>query len=71
MKNLIVALMIVFGMASLSFGGDCANGICSLPRKTVSVTKTVVRETVKLPRRVVTGCTNSCRCNSRTVTRTR
>ena len=36
-----------------------------------SVTKTVVRETVKLPRRVVTGCTNSCRCNSRTVTRTR
>ena len=26
MKNLIVALMIVFGMASLSFGGDCANG---------------------------------------------
>jgi len=71
MKNFIVALMIVFGMSSLSFGGDCANGICSLPRKTVTVTKNVVRETVTLPRRVVTSCTNNCRCKTRTRTTTR
>jgi hypothetical protein len=68
MKNFIVALMVVFGMSSLSFGGDCANGVCSLPRKTVSVTKNIVRETVVLPRRVVSGCVNSCRCKTRTRT---
>jgi hypothetical protein len=71
MKNIFIALIIVCGICQMSFGGECLNGVCNLPRKTVTLTKTVVRETVRLPRRVVTGCTNSCRCNSRTVTRTR
>jgi hypothetical protein len=46
MKNLITALMIVFGFASFSFAGDCGNGVCLAPlqpvRKVVNVTKNIV-----------------------------
>ncbi len=70
MKNIFVALIIVCGICQMSFGGECLNGVCNLPRKTVTLTKTVVRETVRLPRRLVTG-TNSCRCTNRTTTRVR
>lgn len=71
MKNFIIALMLVVGFSGFSMAGDCVNGSCSVqPRRVVTVTKNVVRETVRLPRRVVTGCTNSS-CYSRTVTRVR
>jgi hypothetical protein len=72
MKNIVMALMLMLGFATVSFAGECANGTCKVvqPRRVVTTTKTVVRETVKLPRRVVTGCTNGT-CSSRTVTRVR
>lgn len=70
MKNIFIALILVCGICQVSFGGECVNGVCNLPRKTVTVTKNVVREVVRLPRRVVTGTTN-CRCTNRTTTRVR
>lgn len=66
MKNIIVAMVLAFGLVSVSNAGECSNGVCVQPRKVVSVTKTVVRESVRLPRRVVTGCTNGT-CRSRSV----
>lgn len=70
MKNVVFALMLVIGFASLSYAGNCSNGTCAAPsRRVVTVTKNVVRETVRLPRRVLGSCVNgSC---SRTVTRVR
>jgi hypothetical protein len=73
MKNIVFALMIILGFASLSTAGECANGTCTVaqPRRVVTVTKNVVRETVRLPRRFVNSvCTNGS-CYSRSVTRVR
>lgn len=47
MKNIIYSLMLIFGFASFSFAGDCANGVCSAPllrpvRKVVNVTKEII-----------------------------
>lgn len=46
MKNIILALMLVFGFAGLSFAGDCGNGVCRAPvqpvRKVVTVTKNII-----------------------------
>lgn len=68
MKNFVVALMLVLGMISSSFAGECVSGSCQVqPRKVVTVTKNVVRETVRLPRRVYNSCTNGV-CRSRSVT---
>lgn len=67
MKNILIAAVLAFGLVSVSYAGECNSGVCVQPRKVVSVTKTVVRETVRLPRRVVTGCTNGV-CRSRSVT---
>lgn len=67
MKNIIAALVLVCGMFNLSSAGECASGFCAQPRRVVVVTKNVVKETVRLPRRVVSGCTNNT-CRSRSVT---
>lgn len=66
MKNIVIAAVLAFGLVGVSYAGECNGGVCVQPRKAVSVTKTVVRETVRLPRRVVTGCTNGV-CRSRSV----
>lgn len=46
MKNIILALMLVFGFAGLSFAGDCGNGVCRAPvqpvRKAVTITKNII-----------------------------
>lgn len=67
MKNVLVAAVLVFGLVGVSYAGECNSGVCVQPRKVVTVTKTVVRETVRLPRRVVAGCVNGI-CRNRTVT---
>lgn len=67
MKNVLIAAVLAFGLVGVSYAGECNSGVCVQPRKVVSVTKTVVSETVRLPRRVVTGCTNGV-CRSRSVT---
>lgn len=67
MKNIIIAAGLLVGLVGISYGGECNNGVCVQPRRVVTVTKSVVRETVRLPRRVVTGCTNGV-CRSRSVT---
>lgn len=69
--NLLFIPMVFLGLTGFSFGGDCTNGLCNRPSgRILSATKTVVKEVVKLPRRVVNGCVNG-RCNSRPVTRVR
>jgi hypothetical protein len=67
MKNIIIAALLVFGLVGLSYAGECNGNSCVQPRRVVSVTKTVVRETVRLPKKIVTGCTNGV-CRNRTVT---
>jgi hypothetical protein len=46
MKNIILALMLIFGFAGLSNAGDCAGGVCRAPlqpvRKVVTVTKNII-----------------------------
>jgi hypothetical protein len=67
MKNVIIAMVLAFGLVGVSNAGECNSEVCNQPRKVVSVTRTVVRETVRLPRRVVNSCTNGV-CRSRSVT---
>jgi len=67
MKNVILGLTLMFTFIGFANGGECVSGYCVQPRKVVTVTKNVVRETVRLPRRVISGCTNGS-CRSRTVT---
>lgn len=70
MKNIIAALVLVCGMINFTHAGECASGVCVQPRRVVVVTKNVVKETVRLPRRWVSGCANgSCRSRSVTVVR--
>lgn len=70
MKNMILALIVCFGSGSLSIAGECVGNSCVQPRKVVTVTKSVVRETVRLPKRLLNSCTNgSCRSRSVTVVR--
>ena len=51
MKNIILALMLVFGFASLSTAGDCAGGVCRAPlqpvRKVVTISKNIVLAPVR------------------------
>lgn len=71
MKNYFYVPMLMVALSGFSFAGDCANGFCNRPSgRVLGATKTVVREVVRLPRRVVSGCVNG-RCNSRSVTRVR
>lgn len=67
MKNIVIAAVLAFGLVGASYAGQCNDCACAQPRKVVSVTRNVVREVVRLPRRVVTGCTNGV-CRSRSVT---
>lgn len=67
MKNIVIAAGLFISLVGISYAGECNSGACVQPRKVVSVTKTVVRETVRLPRRVVNSCTNGA-CRSRSVT---
>jgi hypothetical protein len=51
MKNIILALMLIFGFASLSNAGDCAGGVCRAPlqpvRKVVTISKNIVLAPVR------------------------
>lgn len=83
MKNIVLALMLIFGFAGLSFAGDCGNGVCRAPvqpvRKVVNVTKNIVvapvRAVVSLTTPVSNGCcetvvaTNPCDCGCSSTTR--
>lgn len=67
MKNVILGLVLMFTFIGFANGGECVSGRCFQPRKVVTVTKSITRETVKFPRRLVSGCTNGV-CRSRSVT---
>lgn len=67
MKNIIIAAGLFVGLFSTSHGGECNGNACVVPRRVVTVTKSVVRETVRLPRRVYNSCSNGF-CHSRSVT---
>lgn len=69
MKNFVIVAMLAIGMAGSTYAGECSSGNCSVnvPRRVVTVTKNVVRETVRLPRRIINGCVNGV-CRSRSVT---
>lgn len=77
MKNIVTLFVIVFGLSSFTYAGECANGICSAPvrpvRKVVNITKEIVvapvravAEVVVTPvRSVVAFATpNRCRCET-------
>lgn len=71
MKIFISTIVTFIGLAGFSFGGECTNGFCTRSSgRVLSATKTVTREVVRLPRRVVSNCVNN-RCYSRHVTRVR
>ena len=66
MKNYVFASLVFFGLTGFSFGGDCTQGFCNrLSGRVLSSTKSVVREVVRVPGKVVTSL------NSRRVTRVR
>lgn len=81
MKNLILAFLLVFGFAGLSYAGDCSNGVCFAPvqpvRKAVTITKNIIVAPVRAVASVVTprNCcetvvaTNSCDCGCSARTR--
>lgn len=52
MKNVIIALMLVFGFVGSSYAGDCAGGLCRAPlqpvRKVVNITKNIVVAPVRV-----------------------
>lgn len=74
MKNIILALMFAFGVSSLSFAGDCGNGVCRAPiqpvRKAVTITKNIIVAPVRAVAVVAapksccetTVATDSCDC---------
>lgn len=51
MKNIIFALLMVFGSVSSSYAGDCVGGVCRATiqpvRKVVTVTKNIVLAPVR------------------------
>lgn len=60
MKSVVLsALLVVFG--SVAFGGDCANGTCSLRSRSVNVTREVVKVPVEVTRKTVEVTRNTAR----------
>lgn len=76
MKNIILALMLVFGFAGLSNAGDCAGGVCRAPlqpvRKVVTISKNIVLAPVRAVAVVAapksccetTASVDACNCTS-------
>lgn len=62
MKNIILALLLVFGFAGLSYAGDCSNGLCRAPAQAVRRAVTITKDIVVAPVRIVAGvvANNSC-----------
>ena len=62
MKNIVLALMLVFGFVSLSTAGECAGGVCRAPlqpvRKVVTISKNIVLAPVRAV--AVVAAPNSC-----------
>lgn len=59
MKNILLSFVCVCGLTGFSFAGDCTNGFCNRPTgRVLSATKTVTKEVVRVPRRIVSGCVN-------------
>lgn len=64
--NLLFIPMLILSLTGFSFGGECTNGFCNRSSgRVLSTTKSVVKEVVRVPSRVVTTL------NSRRVTRVR
>lgn len=70
MTKFILSLIVILSFCATTSAGECTSGSCVQPRKVVSVTKNVVRETVRLPKRLHNSCANGV-CRSRTVTAVR
>ena len=85
MKNVIIALMLVFGFVGSSYASDCAGGLCRAPlqpvRKVVTISKNIVLAPVRAvavvvaPKNtcetVVTSDACGCGCSTSTVTSSR
>lgn len=69
--NLLLIPMLILSLTGFSLAGECTHGLCNRPSgRTLLTTKTITKEVVRLPRKVVNGCVND-RCNSRSVIRVR
>lgn len=53
MKNVISAIMLVLGLVSFSYAGECANGVCTAVVRPVRKVVNVTREIVVAPVRAV------------------
>ncbi len=66
MKNIVLALMLVFGFVSLSTAGECAGGVCRAPlqpvRKVVTISKNIVLAPVRAV--AVVAAPKNCCCES-------
>ena len=61
MKNVIIALMLVFGFVGSSYAGDCAGGVCRAPLQSVRKVVTISRNIVVAPfRSVLVVAPKSC-----------
>jgi len=76
MKNVIIAMMLVFGFVGSSYAGDCAGGVCRAPlqpvRKVVTISKNIVLAPVRAVAELAApkSCTetvatvDACNCGS-------
>jgi len=81
MKNVILAMMLVFGFVGSSYAGDCAGGVCRAPlqpvRKVVTVTKNIIVAPVRALAVVATPksvcetvvASDSCNCGCSSATK--
>lgn len=58
MKNFVIATMLVLGVVSSSYGGECVNGSCLLRSRVVNVTREVISVPVTVTRRTVEATRN-------------
>lgn len=58
MKNFVIAVMVVLGIAGSSYGGECVSGSCLLRSRVVDVTREVISVPVTVTRKTVQATRN-------------
>lgn len=67
MKNVIYVVMLVLGFSSISYAGECANGVCVAPVRPVRKVVNISREIVVAPFRAVAVVAAPRNCCTETV----
>lgn len=61
MKSIIAAIMMVMGMMSCGYAGECVSGYCNLRSRAVTVSREVIQVPVAVTRRTVEATRNAGR----------